>query len=96
MIGWIGANELAAHQIAINLASISFMAVLGISQAASIRVGNAMGEQNIVNVRKAGFTGIILGASIMSIAGLTFILLNNLLPTLYINDEVVISIASRD
>ena len=55
MIGWIGANELAAHQIAINLASISFMAVLGISQAASIRVGNAMGEQNIQGVRKAGF-----------------------------------------
>ena len=95
MIGWIGANELAAHQIAINLASISFMAVLGISQAASIRVGNAMGEQNIANVRKAGFTGIILGASIMSLAGLTFILLNNYLPTLYINDEAVISIASR-
>ena len=95
MIGWIGANELAAHQIAINLASISFMAVLGISQAASIRVGNAMGEQNIGNVRKAGFTGIILGASIMSLAGLTFILLNKFLPTLYINDEVVISIASR-
>lgn len=95
MIGWIGANELAAHQIAINLASISFMAVLGISQAASIRVGNAMGEQSIVNVRKAGFTGIILGASIMSLAGLTFILLNKFLPTLYINDEVVISIASR-
>ena len=95
MIGWIGTNELAAHQIAINLASISFMAVLGISQAASIRVGNAMGEQNIANVRKAGFTGIILGASIMSLAGLTFILLNNYLPTLYIDDKAVISIASR-
>lgn len=95
MIGWIGANELAAHQIAINLASISFMAVLGISQAASIRVGHAMGEQNISNVRKAGFTGIILGASIMSLAGLSFILLHNILPTLYINDEKVISIASR-
>lgn len=45
MIGWIGANELAAHQITINLASISFMVVLGISQAASIRVGNAMGNK---------------------------------------------------
>ena len=95
MIGWIGANELAAHQIAINLASISFMAVLGISQAASIRVGNAMGEQNILNVRKAGFIAIALGAGIMSLSGLTFILLNNFLPTLYINDEAVISIASR-
>ncbi|MFZ1519969.1 MAG: MATE family efflux transporter [Ignavibacteriaceae bacterium] len=95
MIGWIGANELAAHQIAINLASISFMAVLGISQAASIRVGNAMGEQSVYRIRKAGFTGIFLGASIMSLAGLTFILLNNFLPTLYIDDEAVISIASR-
>lgn len=95
MIGWIGSNELAAHQIAINLASISFMAVLGISQAASIRVGNAMGEQNIPNVRKAGFTAIGLGAAIMSIAGLTFILLNKFLPTLYIDDKAVISIASR-
>ncbi|HMN24294.1 MAG: MATE family efflux transporter [Ignavibacteriaceae bacterium] len=95
MIGWIGANELAAHQIAINLASITFMAVLGISQAASIRVGNAMGEQNIPNVRKAGFTAIALGGGIMSLAGITFILLHNYLPTLYIDDEAVISIASR-
>jgi MATE family multidrug resistance protein len=95
MIGWIGANELAAHQIAINLASISFMGVLGISQAVSIRVGNAMGEQDVSKIRKAGFTGIALGASIMSLAGLIFILFNNFLPTLYINDEAVISIASR-
>jgi len=95
MIGWIGTNELAAHQIAINLASISFMGVLGISQAASIRVGNAMGEQSISKIRKAGFTSIVLGAAIMSLAGLTFIVLNNFLPTLYIDDEAVISIASR-
>lgn len=95
MIGWIGANELAAHQIAINLASISFMAVLGISQAASIRVGNAMGEQSIYKIRKAGFTGIFLGASTMFLAGVTFIILNEFLPTLYISDKNVIEIASR-
>jgi MATE family multidrug resistance protein len=94
MIGWIGANELAAHQIAINLASISFMAVLGISQAASIRVGNAMGEQSVYKIRKAGFTGIILGASTMFLAGITFIILNDFLPTLYISDKNVIEIAS--
>jgi len=95
MIGWIGANELAAHQIAINLASISFMAVLGISQAASIRVGNAMGEQSVYKIRKAGFTGIFLGASTMFLAGISFILLNHFLPTLYITDKNVIEIASR-
>lgn len=95
MIGWIGANQLAAHQIAINLASISFMGVLGISQAASIRVGNAMGERNIQNIRKAGFTAIVLGASIMSLSGIIFIVFNQFLPTLYISDKEVISIASR-
>jgi len=95
MIGWIGTNELAAHQIAINLASISFMGVLGISQAASIRVGNAMGEQSVSKIRKAGFTAIVLGAALMSLSGITFVLLNNYLPTLYIDDEAVISIASR-
>ncbi len=95
MIGWIGANELAAHQIAINLASSSFMAVLGISQAASIRVGNEMGEQSVYKIRKAGFTGIILGATAMFLAGITFIILNDFLPTLYISDKNVIEIASR-
>lgn len=95
MIGWIGANELAAHQIAINLASISFMVVLGISQASSIRVGNAMGEKQIASVRRAGFTGIFLGASMMFCAGVNFIVLNKFLPTLYIDDKAVIEIASR-
>ncbi len=95
MIGWIGANELAAHQIAINLASISFMVVLGISQASSIRVGNAMGKKQIASVRRAGFTGIFLGASMMFCAGVTFIVLNKFLPTLYIDDKAVIEIASR-
>lgn len=95
MIGWIGANELAAHQIALNLASITFMIVLGISQASSIRVGYAMGESDIKGIRRAGFTAITLGASIMSLSGLTFILLNRFLPSLYIDDQNVIEIASR-
>jgi MATE family multidrug resistance protein len=95
MIGWIGSNELAAHQIAINLASISFMAALGISQAASIRVGNAVGEQSITKIRISGFTGIALGAAFQSLAGLIFIFLNKILPTFYINDEDVITIAAR-
>ena len=95
MIGWIGADELAAHQIAINLASISFMAILGISQAASIRVGNALGEKDIAKIRKVGFTAITLGAVIQSLSGIIFISFNHLLPHLYINDKTVISIASE-
>jgi MATE family multidrug resistance protein len=94
MIGWLGTNPLAAHQIAINLASISFMAVLGISSAGAIRVGNAVGKQSISEVRKAGFTAIFLGALVMFTAGLIFITLRNFLPTLYIDDKEVIRITS--
>jgi multidrug resistance protein, MATE family len=94
MVGWLGTKQLAAHQIAINLASISFMAVLGISVAGSIRVGNAVGMKDITETRRAGFMAILLGASTMLGAGIIFILFRNYLPTLYVNDEVVISYAS--
>ncbi len=94
MVGWLGTNQQAAHQIAINLASISFMAALGISVAGSIRVGNAVGKQNIKEIRRAGFTASLLGAFIMAMAGIIFILFRNFLPTLYIDDNAVISISS--
>jgi MATE family multidrug resistance protein len=94
MVGWLGTTQLAAHQIAINLASISFMAVLGISAAGSIRVGNAVGKQDISETRKAGFTAIISGALIMAFSGTIFIIFRNYLPTLYVDDKSVITIAS--
>jgi MATE family multidrug resistance protein len=94
MVGWLGTAQLAAHQIALNLASISFMAVLGISVAGSIRVGNAVGMRDITETRRAGFTASLLGASIMFVAGVIFILGRNFLPTLYVDDREVISYAS--
>jgi len=94
MIGWLGTDQLAAHQIAINLASISFMVVLGISMAGGIRVGNAVGEQNIKQVRMAGFTSIFLALCFMTFSGLVFITFKELLPTFYIKDQTVISLAS--
>ena len=94
MIGWLGTDQLAAHQIAINLASISFMVVLGLSTAGSIRVGNAVGEQNVKQIRSAGFTTIIIAICFMAMSGVAFIAFRNLLPMLYIDDETVISIAS--
>lgn len=94
MVGWIGANEQAAHQIAINLASISFMMAIGISHAGSIRVGNAVGQQNITEIRRSGFIASLMGGLIMMLAGITFIILNRFLPSLYVSDSAVIEIAS--
>jgi MATE family multidrug resistance protein len=94
MIGWLGTDQLAAHQIAINLASVSFMVVLGISMAGGIRVGNGVGEQNIKQVRMAGFSSIFIAVCFMTFSGIVFIILRDWLPTLYIKDQNVISIAS--
>lgn len=94
MVGWLGTIQLAAHQIAINLASISFMGALGISAAGSIRVGNAVGRKDIIKTRRAGFSAILLSALFMFGCGLLFVLLRNELPKLYINDSSVISLAS--
>lgn len=94
MVGWIGTDELAAHQIALNLSSVTYMLITGISAAAAILVGNAVGQENIEEIRRAGFSALILAGSIMAFFGLCFILFNSFLPQLYISDVKVISIAS--
>jgi MATE family multidrug resistance protein len=95
MIGWIGATALAAHQIALSLASVSFMITLGISNAATIRVGNAVGRGDGQEVRRAGFSAIIMGMSLMGLAALSFIIFRNALPNLYIDDPAVLHLAAR-
>src|SRR5690606_10625510 len=56
MMGWIGVNALAAHQIAINLAAISYMMASGLAAAAMVRVGNQLGRNDIQRLREIGFT----------------------------------------
>lgn len=94
MIGWMGTVPLAAHQIALNLASISFMVAMGISSAATIRVSNAVGKKDIQATRAAGFSATLLCAGFMASAGLVFILFRSFLPTLYISDKEVIDISA--
>lgn len=94
IIGWLGTNDLAAHQIGLNLASVSYMFALGFSAAASVRVGNAVGKQDIQATRVAGFSAIMLSATVMGLFGISFVILRNYLPTLYIENPEVISKAS--
>lgn len=89
MVGWLGAKELAAHQIALNLAAITYMASTGIAAASTIRVGNQLGLKDIKTLRGAGYSCFALVAAFMALCGLTFILFRNFLPTLYIDNEEV-------
>lgn len=94
MIGWIGVNELAAHQIALNLASITFMVGLGVAIASTIRVGNYLGKKDLLGIKRAGYAALLIITIIMSGFGLLFFLLRNFLPTLYIRDTEVIKVAA--
>ena len=94
MIGWLGAVPLAAHQIAINLASISYMMATGIAAAATIRIGNQLGKKDIKNLRTVGFTSFIMVIVFMSSCGLLFIAGKDFLPTLYVESNQVIQIAA--
>lgn len=94
MMGWIGVTALAAHQIAINLASISYMMASGLSTAAMIRVGNQLGRNDIRTLREAGFTTFLMVAIFMSATAFIFILFREFLPSLYIDDLEVIKMSA--
>jgi MATE family multidrug resistance protein len=94
MVGWLGAGEIAAHQIALNMAAVTYMAATGISASATVRVGNELGKKDYVQLQKAGYSAIILVLGYMTITALLFILLRFYLPTLYIKETKVIQMAS--
>ncbi len=94
MIGWISAEAQAAHNIGINLASISYMIATGLAAAATVRVGNQLGRKDLVNLRTAGFVTVKIATLVMIVFGILFLLGKDWLPTFYINEPEVISIAS--
>ncbi len=94
MVGWLGAEALAAHQIAISLASITFMMASGVSAASTIRIGNQLGRRDIPTLRVAGFSNFLLIVVFMAISGVLFIVFRDFLPTLFIADAEVIATAS--
>ena len=94
MMGWIGTTALAAHQIAINLATISYMTTSGLGAAATIRVAHFLGQRDIPTLRRVAFLMIAMAAVIMAAWAILFIVGKNFLPELYIRDEAVLKIAA--
>ena len=93
MVGWMGTIELAAHQVVLNLASITFMVAMGISSASTIRVGNAVGKDDLRDVRAAGFSAQILSGAFMALAGVCFVLFRHVFPAFYVSNAQVIHMA---
>jgi MATE family multidrug resistance protein len=95
MAGWLGRNELAGHQIVLNVAALSFMVPLGISQGAATRVGNLIGAGNLPAMRRALGASLLIGASVMIVSASAFTLWRQQLPRLYSSDPDVILIAAQ-
>lgn len=94
MIGWLGATSQAAHQIALNLATATFMAAAGLSHGGSIRVANAYGRNEKVLLRNIGLSTVSGGLVYGVICGILFILLRDKLPLLFTNNKEVATISS--
>lgn len=93
MCGWAGAEALAAHQIAINLASITYMMATGISSAATIQVGYFKGAGDWANLRRSGFSAFLLTVVFMSATAGLLITFRSQLIGLYATDEKVVELA---
>ncbi len=87
MMGWIGAVELAAHGIALQLAALTFMFHIGISQAATIRAGGAFGRGNETELRQTAKTAIIISMCFAAVVVTVFVSLNDQLVSLFIDPD---------
>lgn len=94
MMGWLGKTELAAHQVALGLASFTYMVSLGVSQANTIRVSHQMGVKDYSSLKMAAFASTHLVLAFMLIMGIVFIAARNILPLMFTIDTEVVNIAS--
>ena len=94
-IGWISKEALAAHQIANQICDMTFMVILGIGSATTIRVSHQLGANNLDGVRMASHASIHLVLVINAIGAALMIGLRHQIPLLFTEDQEVIAIASK-
>ncbi|MBM7487856.1 MATE family multidrug resistance protein [Bradyrhizobium sp. USDA 3686] len=100
LAGQIGTSELAAHQIALQVATTSFLIALGVSMASSVRVGQAVGRNDSSGVKRAGLIAMLLGIVIVTILTLAVIVARFEVPKLFLAEssggaDATIAIAAR-
>jgi MATE family multidrug resistance protein len=94
LAGRVDQTSLAAHQIVLTLAGMTFMVPLGVGSAAAVRVGHAVGRKDRPGARRAGWTALLVGASFMSCAALAFLLIPTALLRLFTGDRPIIALGT--
>ncbi|WP_316808663.1 MATE family efflux transporter [Pedobacter agri] len=95
LIGTIGAVEQAAHQIAISLASMTYMIASGIASAATIKTGNNFGKKSFDDLRKSAIASYHVILLFMSCTAIIFIVAHTIMPFIYTDDAKVVAIAGQ-
>jgi len=95
MMGWISADAIAAHQIALSCAAFTFMCALGIGTAVCIRVGHAYGAAQYTRMRRIGFGGVSLAAGIMGSFGIVLLLAREPIAGWFIGSPAVVSLTAQ-
>jgi MATE family multidrug resistance protein len=93
LMGRLGTVEVAANQVTLNLASLTFMVPLGIATAAAVRVGHAVGRADPPAARSAAAVALLLGAGFMALCGTFFLAAPQLLVRPYTSDAAVVALA---
>lgn len=94
LMGWLGTIAMAGHQVAINLASLTFMVPLGIGQATAILVGRAVGRSDTPGARRAAGAGLLAGGTFMTATALLFLAVPGALARIYTAETAVLSLAA--
>ena len=94
LIGRLGTVPVAAHQIAINVASLCFMIPLGLAEATTVRVGHALGRGNRQDMRRAAFAGYALALGTQAVSALVLLFGRHALVGLYTHDAAVAALAT--
>lgn len=95
MMGTLGTKDAAAHSIAINYASTMFMIPLALNSAIMIRVGQAVGANNLRRARFSGWVGIGMCGIFMTFSALVLLVFRGPITTFYVDDEAVQAIAMQ-
>ena len=83
VMGTFGTDQLAAHQVALNFASVTFMVPLGIGMAATVRVGLATGRGDMAAARLSGFVAMVVGVGFISLCGVAMAFAGRQIASLY-------------
>lgn len=95
MMGWISEETLASHQISISVAGMTFMVTLGFSFAATVRIGQYLGRQDIVGVRRVGRITWCLSTAFMTCSMIGIFLLREQIPTWFVDKPEVIKLTAQ-